>query len=459
MIRRVSFALVALVTNVSSPIGALALSSVFTFVLAISYAALAASPSGTVIPQASQIVDSAGHIWTVDVGGEIYENGIQVSGGGTTDQLLYYNGAIYAEYTIGGVNNWYSWNGSGWNNLGVNGEPQPPSASGTIVPSVPDIVDSSHNVWSATVGGQIDLNGIQVSGSGTTDLLLYYNGKIYTEYTIGGVNNWYSWNGSGWNNLGVNGDPRPPGLSIFSNFAPVNPVNTNTAATTLGVKFWSTQPGTLSAIKFYRGATSPQGYVARLYSASGTLLGSVTIAQESRPVPGWQQAVFASPLPIAANTTYVAAYYAPSGQYSDTPYGLTQTVSNGPLNAPAASLVGGNGVWKSGLAFPTGDWEHANFFVDVVFTPSVQSYLSITANPANPTIPSTTSPGSIVTNLTARWSSGSPFTGTLSFGAPNFNSGGVYALDSNNNLIISPLGPGVGSAGGSTENVTIVATQ
>jgi hypothetical protein len=183
------------------------------------------------------------------------------------------------------------------------------------------------------------------------------------------------------------------------------------------------------------------------------------MAQESGPVPGWQQAVFASPIPIAANTTYVAAYYAPSGQYSDTPYGLKQTISNGPLNAPAASLVGGNGVWKSGLAFPTGDWEHANFFVDVAFTPTAQSYLNISANPPNPTIPSTTVPGSVVAKLTVKWSDGSPFTGTLSFGPPNYSAGGVYALDSNSNLIISPSGPGVGSAGGSTENVTIVAKQ
>jgi hypothetical protein len=456
MMRRISLAPAA---NGSESIRDLALFSLFTFVLAMSNAAHAASPSGTVIPQASQIVDSAGNSWTAVVGGEIYENGIQVSGGGTTDQLLYYNGTIYAEYTVGGVNNWYLWNGSSWNNLGVNGEPQAPSPSGTLVPSVPDIVDSSHNVWTATVGGQIEENGIQVSGGGTTDQLLYYNGTIYAEYTVGGVNNWYSWNGSSWNNLGVNGDPLPTGLSIFSNLVPVNPVVTNTGATTLGVKFWSTQPGTISAIKFYRGAKSPQGYVARLYTASGTLLGSMTMAQESSPVPGWQEAVFPTPIPIAANTTYVATYYAPGGKYSDTPYGLKQTVSNGPLAAPAASLVGGNGVFKSGLAIPTTGNQQTNFFVDVTFIPTAQPYLSIAASPPNPTIASTTTLGSVVASLRAAWSDGSPFTGKLSFGPPNYSDGGVYAIDSNNNLIVSPSGPGVGAAGGTTENVTIVATQ
>jgi hypothetical protein len=37
----------------------------------------------------------------------------------------------------------------------------------------------------------------------------------------------------------------------------------------------------------------------------------------------------------------------------------------------------------------------------------------------------------VVAKLTATWSDGAPFTGTLSFAAPNFSHGGVYALDPN----------------------------
>jgi hypothetical protein len=46
----------------------------------------------------------------------------------------------------------------------------------------------------------------------------------------------------------------------------------------------------------------------------------------------------------------------------------------------------------------------------------------------------------VVASLTAAWSDGAPFTGTLSFGPPNYSAGGVYALDSNNNLIIKLSG-------------------
>jgi hypothetical protein len=247
-------------------------------------------------------------------------------------------------------------------------------------------------------------------------------------------------------------------VSLFTNVVPATPANKNGSPTTLGLKFWSAEVGTISAIQFYRAVASPQGYVASLYSADGsTLLGSVTMPTESGPVPGWQQAVFATPISIKANTTYVAAYYAPNGRYSDTPSGLTNTVTSGTLNAPAAALVGGNGVLFNGKGFPTTPWENANFFVDVAFT-STAPFLSIALNPPSPTIPSTTPLGAVVATVTVTWSNGAPFTGTLSFGPPNSNGGGVYAL-SGNNLIVSPSGPGVGPAGGSVQNVTIIATQ
>src|SRR3984893_15030233 len=124
-------------------------------------------------------------------------------------------------------------------------------------------------------------------------------------------------------------------INLFGNAVPNNPVQADQSALTLGVKFWSTTAGSVSAIKFYRGAASPQGYIATLYSATGTVLGSVQMSQELGPVPGWQVAQFASPISIIANTSYVAAYYATSGQYADDSYALSQGATVGPLTAPA----------------------------------------------------------------------------------------------------------------------------
>jgi hypothetical protein len=247
-------------------------------------------------------------------------------------------------------------------------------------------------------------------------------------------------------------------VSLFGNAVPSKAVENTTSPTTLGMKFWSTQAGTMSAIRFYRGATSPQGYEARLYSASGALLGETTLETESGPVPGWQTAQFASPISISANTTYIAAYYAPSGQYAQVTFGLKQGVTTGPLTAPASGVVGGNGVLYGGNAFPNRTSKASNYYVDVLFAPLVPTpYLQLSFNPPNPSISTATPLGSVVTTVTASWSDGTPFTGTLSFGSPYSNDNATFAL-SGNNLIINPAGPGVSSDGNTTLNTTIVAT-
>jgi hypothetical protein len=248
-------------------------------------------------------------------------------------------------------------------------------------------------------------------------------------------------------------------VGIFGDAVPKNPVEADFAPVTLGVKFWSSQGGTISGIRFYRGAVSPQGYVARLYAADGTLLGSGTMTRESGPVPGWQEADFSAPVPISANRTYVAAYYAPSGQYADAYYGLTSGATTGPLTAPASTTVGGNGVYVYANAFPQSTWEDSNYFVDVAFTATAPvPYLKLSFNPPNPSISSDAPLGSVVATITASWSDGSPFTGTLSFAQPYSNDNGTFATIGSS-LVVNPSGPGLGTAANTTQTVTITATQ
>jgi hypothetical protein len=84
--------------------------------------------------------------------------------------------------------------------------------------------------------------------------------------------------------------------------------------------------------------------------------------------------------------------------------------------------------------------------------------LTLTFNPQMPSISATVPPGTVVATVTAAWSDGSAFTGTLSFGAPYYDDGGTFAL-SGNNLIVSPLGLGLNGDGGTVQNITVVATQ
>jgi hypothetical protein len=247
--------------------------------------------------------------------------------------------------------------------------------------------------------------------------------------------------------------------SIFGSAVPANAVQADYQAVTLGVKFWSKRAGWVPAIRFYRAATSPTGYVARLYSASGSLLGTVSLSTESGPVPGWQTALFPVPISISANRTYVAAYYTPNGLYAGDHYELKTGMVSGSLAAPASASAGGNGIYYYGLGFPKEVWKASNYYVDVLFTPAGHPpSLCLSIEPPNPSIPNTAPLGATVATIIATWSNGQPFTGTLGFGSPYSNGGGVFAINGNR-LIVNPSGPGVGGAGGTVEQVTIVARQ
>jgi hypothetical protein len=245
-------------------------------------------------------------------------------------------------------------------------------------------------------------------------------------------------------------------ISIFGNVVPTDPTGGGKSVT-LGVKFWSSQAGTVSTIRFYRAAVSPTGYVARLYSASGTVLGSATLKRDSCSVPCWEVANFASPISISANTTYIAAYYSPIGKGAGDPEELKNGVTNGPLTAPASSAVGGNGVYNSTNALPKSSSEASNYYVDVWFAPTGTT-LTLSFNPPNPSVPANAALGSVVASISATWSDGSPFTGTLSFAQPYSNDQGVFAI-SGNNLVVNPSGPGLSADANTVQNVTIVATQ
>jgi hypothetical protein len=245
-------------------------------------------------------------------------------------------------------------------------------------------------------------------------------------------------------------------ISIFGNAVPNNPIDDGLAVT-IGVKFWSSQSGTISAIRFYRAVKNSNGYVAKLYTAGGTLLASVKLSHESGPVPGWQVANFASPVPISANTTYIAAYYSSVGRGAWDERGLSNGATNGPLTAPASSAAGGNGVYHYNNAFPSNSNDASNFYVDVMFTPTGRS-LALNFNPPKPSIPANAPLGSVVATITPAWSDGSPFSGTLSFAQPFSNDQGSFAI-SGNNLILNPSGPGLSADANTIQNVTIVATQ
>jgi hypothetical protein len=147
----------------------------------------------------------------------------------------------------------------------------------------------------------------------------------------------------------------------------------------LGLRFRSASDGFIRSIRFWKRTGNNGTHIGTLWSNTGTKLGEVTFTAET--ASGWQTATFATPVPISANTTYVASYFCPLGQYSLQPNyfnanGGTGTYNaNPPLSAPADGLYGANGIYSynSSVGFPSQSAGSANYWVDVQFEASGSS--------------------------------------------------------------------------------------
>ena len=148
---------------------------------------------------------------------------------------------------------------------------------------------------------------------------------------------------------------------------PANPNEADSSSVELGVKFRSDVAGSITGVRFYKSSQNTGTHVGRLWSAGGQLLASATFTGET--ASGWQRVSFASPVPIAANTTYVASYGARNGHYADDTGAFSATgVDSSPLHALRSGVAGANGVYGDLGTFPTNAYLDSNYWVDVVFT-------------------------------------------------------------------------------------------
>jgi len=150
------------------------------------------------------------------------------------------------------------------------------------------------------------------------------------------------------------------------------PLESDTGAVEVGVKFRSEVAGEITAIRFYKGAGNTGTHVGHLWTGSGTLLAEATFTGES--ASGWQEVQLDAPVAIDADTTYVASYHAPNGGYAATSgYFAGNGADSPPLHALADGVDGANGVYNYGPSgvFPTSTFNQANYWVDVVFDDDV----------------------------------------------------------------------------------------
>ncbi|OSJ06813.1 DUF4082 domain-containing protein [Bradyrhizobium canariense] len=140
----------------------------------------------------------------------------------------------------------------------------------------------------------------------------------------------------------------------------------------VGVKFTSSTAGQITALKFYRSPGDTGSDLLDLWSSTGTKLASATFTNTT--ASGWQTVTLATPVSIAANTTYVASYHT-NGAYVATNNFFSSAFTSGSLTAPSSAAAGGNGVYAYGGTssaglFPTSTFGASNYWADVVFTAS-----------------------------------------------------------------------------------------
>ncbi|HEY3108444.1 MAG TPA: DUF4082 domain-containing protein [Chloroflexota bacterium] len=171
----------------------------------------------------------------------------------------------------------------------------------------------------------------------------------------------------------------------------------------VGLAFRARMAGQVAGLRFYRGPANGGPHMAHLWSATGELLASASPAEEG--ASGWQEVRFPAPVAVAANTTYVASYFAPGGGYAqDEGYFAAGDRYRGPLRTVGA------GLYRYGPSgFPTERWRDANYWVDVLFVPTAPD----TIPPAISGLRASEVTG---TTATVAWETDEPADGLVAYG-------------------------------------------
>ncbi|MGO7019983.1 DUF4082 domain-containing protein [Rhizobium leguminosarum] len=165
----------------------------------------------------------------------------------------------------------------------------------------------------------------------------------------------------------INNPAAGPEQNLFAANATPAIVSTNdNQQVNLGMKFQADTAGWITGIRFYKGVDNTGPHNGYLWTASGTLLGSVAFSNET--ASGWQTATLTQQVEVAADTTYVVSY-STNGNYSATGNYFSADVTNGDLRA----LSGSNGVYAYGSSglFPSASYNSTNYYVDVAFRPQL----------------------------------------------------------------------------------------
>ncbi len=186
--------------------------------------------------------------------------------------------------------------------------------------------------------------------------------------------------------------PSPPpsctACHIFGMEIPPSETMNDGFALELGVKFQSSIAGYITGIRFYKTTGNTGKHIGELYGMDQTKLASATFTGETGT--GWQDVNFSSPVAIAANTTYIAAYWSSEGNYVDSVNYFSAAVVNSPVTALADGTDGPNAVYAytAAAAYPGASaGNKPNYWVDVNFSEALPAAIANAGNDQTITSP------------------------------------------------------------------------
>jgi Domain of unknown function (DUF4082) len=252
----------------------------------------------------------------------------------------------------------------------TSGDNQTGAAGATLSnPLVVQVKNSAGNPQSGvTVNFAVTSGGGSVSSASA---VTNASGQASTILTLGAVvgstqpvTNTVSATAAGVGSVIFSATASPSGntRTILTTQVPSTPNLTDNVPYELGLKFRSAKGGQISAIRFWKAASETGTHNGKVWTATGTLLASVTFANET--ASGWQEQVLETPVSIQANTTYVVSVNA-NAYYAITYDQLASSIVNGDLSSVAD---GNNGVYNTNPnSFPTSSYRNSNYYRDITF--------------------------------------------------------------------------------------------
>jgi hypothetical protein len=209
------------------------------------------------------------------------------------------------------------------------------------------------------------------------------------------------------------------------------------------------QSATIQSISFYVTAASGS-LVLGVYSANGPSGGPGTLVAQTAaftPLVGWNVASTTTKPVLSAGNYWLA--YLPSSN------GLSFVKENNTGNCYYYALKY-TAILPTTFSTKPANCSYTNWSLYATLaTTTTPPTLKLSDSPASPSVPANAAVGTVVTALTASWSNGTAFTGTLAFASPDNSDGGLFALSRSNVVVNGSLA----KLGGTTQEITVQANS